>query len=75
MLAFRQLPLGVRIAVGIAFFNMWMSIEELVINHYGLWKYMPFYRVGGACMWDLVVGMIIVIAIWRASRERTAHTI
>lgn len=36
-LAFRHLPWGVRIAVGVAFYNAWWSIEEFVINRIGLW--------------------------------------
>lgn len=68
-LAFRQLPWAVRIAVGIAFLNAWVNIEQLVIDRYGIWKYMPYYKVGDACVWDLTVSIIIVFAIWRASRR------
>ncbi len=66
-LAFRQLPLAVKIAVGLVFFNAWWSIEEFVINREGLWKYMPYYKVAGACVWDLAVAVVISFAIWRAS--------
>ena len=38
---FYQLPLVVRIAVGLVFNNAGWSIEEFVINRLGLWKYMP----------------------------------
>lgn len=74
-LAFRQLPWVVRIAVGVAFLNAWVNIEQLVIDRYGIWKYMPYYKVGDACVWDLSVSIIIVFAIWRASRrsEREAE--
>jgi hypothetical protein len=68
-LSFRQLPVVVKIAVGLVFYNAWWSIEEFVINRYGLWKYMPHYKVADPCVWDLAVGLIIVIAIWRASRQ------
>ncbi len=67
-LSFHQLPLAARIAVGVAFFNAWWSIEEFVINRSGLWRYMPLYRTGSACAWDLAVGSIIVVCLWRASR-------
>ena len=74
-LTFRQLPWVVRIAVGVAFLNAWVNIEQLVIDRYGIWKYMPYYKVGDACVWDLTVSIIIVFAIWRASRrsERAAE--
>jgi hypothetical protein len=65
-LIFKQLPLVIKIAVWIAFFNAWLSIEEFVINRQGLWKYMPFYNVADACVWDLVVALIITVGLWRA---------
>ena len=68
-LSFRQLPWVVRIAVGVAFLNAWVNIEQLFIDRYGIWKYMPYYKVGDACVWDLAVSLIIVFAIWRASRR------
>jgi hypothetical protein len=68
-LTFKQLPLAVRIAVGIAFLNAWVLIEQLVIDRYGIWKYMPGYKVTDPCVWDLTVASIISIAIWRASKR------
>jgi hypothetical protein len=66
-LLFKELPPVVRVAVGIAFLNAWILFEELVVDRQGLWKYMPFYKVADACVWDLAVVLIIVAAIWRAS--------
>jgi hypothetical protein len=66
---FAQVPLVVKIAVGVAFFNAWVSIEEFVIDRVGLWKFMPYYKVGEACVWDLGVASLIVLAIWRGSRR------
>jgi hypothetical protein len=62
----------IKIAVWIAFFNAWLSIEEFVINREGLWRYMPFYKVADACVWDLVVALIITVGLWRASRRERA---
>lgn len=72
-MSFRQVPLVVKIAVGVAFFNAWVSIEEFVINRTGIWKFMPYYKVADACIWDLAVGSIIVLALWRASRPSEMH--
>jgi hypothetical protein len=72
-LTFNQLPLVVKIAVWVVFNNAWWSIEEFVIDRYGLWKYMPYYRVAGPCVWDLAVALITGFAIWRASREGISH--
>ncbi len=66
-LSFKELPLVVKITVGIAFLNTWILFEELVVDRQGLWKYMPFYKVADVCVWDLTVVLIIVAAIWRAS--------
>jgi hypothetical protein len=68
--SFRQLPLIVRVAVGIALYGAWTSLEGLVIDRYGLWHYMPYYRVGDPCVWDLAVALLIVFALWRLTRQR-----
>ena len=68
-LSFRQLPLIAKIAVGLVFNNAWWSIEEFVIDRKGLWKYMPYYRVGNGCVWDLAVALITVIGLWHLSRR------
>ena len=72
-LSFSQLPLGVRVAVGVAFLNAWASLEEFIVDRHGLWRYMPFYKVGDFCVWDLAVTLCIVLAIWRASRPQADH--
>lgn len=72
-LAFSQLPLAVKIVVGLAINNAWWSLEEFVINRSPLWKYMPYYKVDDACAWDLAVAVITTLAIWRASRASTVR--
>jgi len=71
-LSFRQLPLVVQITVGVAFFTAWVSFEEFVVDRHGLWRYMPLYKVGEFCVWDLAVALVIGFSIWRASRQRGA---
>jgi hypothetical protein len=67
---FRQLPMIAKMAVGIAFLEAWVSLEQLVIEPTGLWHYMPFYRVGGFCVYDLTVTILVVAGLWRLSRQR-----
>ena len=69
-MSFRELPLIARVAVGIAFYDAWWSIEEFVIDRYGVWRYMPYYHVSDPCVWDLTVASLIVFGLWRLSRER-----
>ena len=70
-IAFRQLPLAVKIAVGFAFLSAWALFEQLFIDRYGVWKYMPYYKVGDACVWDLMATIIISLAIWWASTRNS----
>ena len=60
-LTFKQLPPIVKIGLGIVLYNAWWSIEEFVIDRHGLWKYMPYYKVGDPCLWDLTVAVIIKV--------------
>lgn len=69
-LSFRQLPLTAKVAVGVAFLNTWVLFEEIVVDRQGLWRYMPFYRVGDYCVWDLAVTLLIAFGLWRLSSRR-----
>ena len=65
---FWQLPLAVRIAVALTFFNTWAIIAEWGIDRYGLDEYLPFYRYGDICIYELIVIAVITILFIRASR-------
>ena len=67
---FGQLPMIAKMAVGIAFLEAWVSLEQLVIEPTGLWHYMPFYRVGGFCVYDFTITFLVVAGLWRLSRQR-----
>ena len=69
-LSFGQLPMIAKVAIGIAFYDAWWSIEEFVIDRYGLWRYMPYYRVGDPCVWVLAVALLIAVGLWRLARQR-----
>jgi hypothetical protein len=47
-----RLPLIAKIAVALTALNAWVIFEETVVDRHGLWRYMPFYRVGLFCVWD-----------------------
>lgn len=61
-----QLPLIVKIAIALTFFNSWVLFEETVVDRHGLWQYMPLYRVGNLCVWDVVAMLVIVPSVWYA---------
>lgn len=67
-IAFYQLPFWVRFAAALTLFNTWVLIAEFVIDRYELDAYLPFYRYGDICLWDIAVIIAIAILFIRASR-------
>ncbi len=67
-IAFYQLPRWVRIAAALAVFNSWVLFAEFVIDRYGIDEYLPFYRYGDICLWDIAVIIGIVVLYRKASR-------
>jgi hypothetical protein len=57
----------VKVATGVASFTLWMCLEEFVIDRSGFWRYMPYYKKGDACVWDLAVFLLIVTGLWGLS--------
>jgi hypothetical protein len=64
---FGDLPWIVRIVLGLATFNLRWSFEEFVIDRFGIWRYLPDYKFGKLCVWDLTVAIGIALMIWRLS--------
>ena len=60
----------VRFAIWLTFFNTWVLFEETVVDRYGLWEYMPYYRVGRLCSWDIGAMALIGFVVWRMFRSR-----
>src|SRR5437867_6089777 len=59
------LSLIAKIAIAMTFINMWVIFEETIVDRHGLWRYMPFYRVGLFCVWDaaaLAVTLLLLLA-------------
>ena len=61
-----HLPLIVKIAVALTFFNSWVLFEETVIDRQGLWQYLPLYKVGVFCTWDVAALLVIIPGVWYA---------
>ena len=67
-----SLPLIARIAIALTALNTWVIFEETVVDRHGLWRYMPFYRVGLFCVWDAAVfaiTLLLLLASIRRSRR------
>lgn len=65
------MPGIVKAAVVVTFFNTWVLFEETVVDRYGLWEYMPYYRVARLCAWDIgALALIIWITLRLLRRVR-----
>ena len=64
---FGELPWTVRVVLGLSVFNLWWSFEEFVIDRFGVWRYLPDYKFGRLCVWDLTVALGIATVVWRLS--------
>jgi hypothetical protein len=53
-------------AAGIFF--LWTVVEKQLIEPYGLYVYMPFYRVDGVCVWDILAAAAITAVFLLAAR-------
>lgn len=69
MTAFKTLPFIERLATFLTFFFAWVLFAELVIDRHGLDAYLPFYRVGNLCPWDLAVVALLALGWWRLHRR------
>jgi len=67
---FRSLPLAVRLATMLAYFLAWVLFAELIIDRHGLDAYLPFYRVGNFCPYDVVVLLVLAFGWWRTHARR-----
>ena len=52
----------------LTFFNTWVLFEETVVDRYGIWEYMPYYRVARLCAWDIGALALIVWLTLRGFR-------
>ena len=65
-------PTVVKWASALTFLNTFVLFEEFVVDRHGLWKYMPLYKVGRFCTWDiaaiaLAVGLVL---LWQYRDKR-----
>ena len=68
-----KLPGMVKFAVWLTFLNTWVLFEEIVVDRTGLWQYMPYYRVGKFCSWDVGAMVVFGYVVWRwLSRPKAA---
>src|SRR5437764_693621 len=68
------LPLIAKIAIAVTFINAWVIFEETVVDRHGLWRYMPYYRVGLFCAWDAaVLAVTLLLLLVSVARSRRGN--
>ena len=68
MIDFKSLPFIVRLMTIANIFIAWLLFAELVIDRYGLDAYLPFYRFGAVCPYDVAAIAACVTTWWRLHR-------
>jgi hypothetical protein len=72
------LPLIAKIAIAMTFINTWVIFEETIVDRHGLWRYMPYYRVGLFCVWDaavLAITLLLLLVSVAPFRHRSGPTL
>jgi membrane protease YdiL (CAAX protease family) len=46
--------------LGLAAFNLWWSFKEFILDRFGIWRFLPDYKFGRLCVWDLTVAVLII---------------
>jgi len=67
-----RLPFLVRLAVALTLLNSWVLFEEVVVDRLGWWRYMPCYRVGRFCEWDVAAILVIAFVTFVGFAENRA---
>ena len=69
----RDPNLIVRVGLALTLFNSWVLFEETVVDRLWWWRYMPCYRVGHFCEWDvaaILTILVVSVAAFEDSRTR-----
>jgi len=67
---FGSLPTLAKFGAGAGILFVWTVFEKEVIERFGIYHYMPFYRVGGICAWDILAIAVIYASFIYASKPQ-----
>lgn len=67
---FGSLPALAKFGIGAGILFIWTVFEHEVIERFGIYQYMPFYRVGGICAWDVMAMIAIYATFIYLSKQR-----
>ncbi|HZY97819.1 MAG TPA: hypothetical protein VFE35_12060 [Candidatus Cybelea sp.] len=60
-----------RVGAGAGYLFLWVFFEQQILEPSGLYRFLPFYRVNGVCIWDVAAVSFIVGAFVLAARKKT----
>lgn len=70
-----RFPFLLRLAVGLTLLNSWVLFEEIVVDRLGWWRFMPCYRVGRFCEWDVAAILVILLVTAVGFSEKRAPVV
>jgi hypothetical protein len=59
----------IRFGAGAGIFFAWTVSERQIIEPFGIYQYMPFYRVEGICLWDILAITVIALVFLRFGKR------
>ena len=54
---------AVKFSLWMVLFLAWVVFEETVIDRQGIWRYLPLYRYGNLCIYDISVAMLLAVVL------------
>jgi hypothetical protein len=73
-IAFGSLPQFVQWATLAVPFIAWLLFAEWVIDRHGLDRWLPLYRVGNLCPWDIAVALILLgVRSWLVRKQAASQ--
>jgi hypothetical protein len=70
-----RFPFLLRLAVALTLLNSWVLFEEIVVDRLGWWRFMPCYRVGRFCEWDVAAILVILLVTAVGFSEKRAPVV
>ena len=70
-----RFPFLLRLAVGLTLLHSWVLFEEIVVDRLGWWRFMPCYRVGRFCEWDVAAILVILLVTAVGFSEKRAPVV
>ncbi len=69
-LTFSELPWIARVAIAASYLAMWILFEQYVIEPRHWYRWMPFYRVQGFCVYDAAFLVLLVVSLGALGARR-----